>query len=71
MAQSRSNWEKELASIDKTLLDLLNRRASLFQAHSGDPGVSKRLGKSQDLIEHRAGPGFATKPTACKGGERM
>ncbi len=56
MARLRSNWEKELASIDKTLLDLLNRRASLFQAHSGDPGVSKRLGKSQDLIEHRAGP---------------
>ena len=27
MARSRSNWEKELASIDKTLLDLLNRRA--------------------------------------------
>ena len=49
MARSRSNWEKGLASIDKALLDLLNRRASLFQAHSGDPGVSKRLGKSQDL----------------------
>ena len=48
MARSRSNWEKELASIDKTLLDLLNRRARF--CHQTHP-----LGKEVSACKKKEG----------------